>query len=68
MMEDGTLHLGISAKEDGGTEHSLKGLNQAAVLRRALLHAKRDQHLGALFERDRLALLPNRKRREVKRN
>ena len=58
------FNLRIGAEEDGGAEHSLKGLDQAAILRPALLHAERVQHLGAAVEGDRLALLPNRQSRE----
>src|SRR5207344_585845 len=41
-------------------EHSLEGLDQTAVLRSALLHAKSVQHLSAAVERDGVALLAKR--------
>jgi hypothetical protein len=60
--------LDVRAEEDGRSEDSLKGCNQAAVLRTALLHAKRIQHLGGTLEGDLGSLLSRGQRREKNRD
>src|SRR5260370_15308918 len=58
----------VGAEKDGGAEHSLEGLDQAPILRSALLHAERVQHLSAAVERNGAALPPNGQSGEVERH
>ncbi len=58
MRDQRFLRLGVASEENGCSEDALKGRNQAAVLRAALLHAEGVQHFRGALENDGLPPLP----------
>ncbi len=49
MDNGGTLSLSVCSEEDGRAEDPLKGRDQTAILRAALLHREGVQHLRGTF-------------------
>jgi hypothetical protein len=64
MKHGRVFSLSIRAKEDRRAEDTMERSHEPAVLRTALLHPERIQHLRRAAESDPRTLLPDRERRE----
>src|SRR4051812_34484040 len=67
MDDGGTLPLGVCSEENSRAEDPLKGRDQTAILRTALLHTEGIQHLRSTVESDWGRLLSNGEGREKNR-